>query len=55
MVGFLMEMLHFHYKSYVMEMIKNILKRREESGTYLTHICRHCWSSYIDIDVYVYS
>jgi hypothetical protein len=25
-------------------MIKNILKRREESDTYLTHLCGHCWS-----------
>ena len=33
-------------------LIKNILKRREESDTYLTHICRHCWSrkSSIKID-----
>ena len=23
---------------------ENILKRREESDTYLTHVCRHCWS-----------
>jgi hypothetical protein len=21
-----------------------MLKRREESDTYLTHVCRHCWS-----------
>jgi len=25
-------------------MIKIILKRRKECDTYLTHICRHCWS-----------
>ena len=25
-------------------MIKKILKRREECATYLTHVCRHCWS-----------
>ena len=25
------------------KMVKNILKRREESNTYLTNICRHRW------------
>ena len=23
---------------------KKMLKRREECDTYLTHVCRHCWS-----------
>ena len=33
-------------------MIKNILNRREENDTYLTHLCRHCWSrkSLVKID-----
>ena len=29
---------------YLRVRVKNILKRREESDTYLTHICRHRWS-----------
>ena len=28
---------------------KNLLKRREESDTYLTHVCRHCRSRQITI------
>ena len=28
-------------------LIKNILKGREESNTYLTHVCRHCRSRQI--------
>jgi hypothetical protein len=32
-------------------MIKNILKRREESDTYLTHVCRHRWSGPIRMKV----
>ena len=32
-------------------MIKDILKRREESDTYLTHVCRHRWSRKISMKV----
>ena len=32
-------------------MIKNMLKWREESDTYLTHVCRHCWSRQITMKV----
>ena len=30
-------------------MIKSILKRREESDTYLTHVCTHCWSRLLQL------
>ena len=29
---------------YLQQIVKNILKRKEESDTYLTHVCRHHWS-----------
>jgi len=32
-------------------MIRNILKWREESNTYLTHVCRHCWKRKISMKV----
>ena len=32
-------------------MIKHILKRKEESDTYLTHDCRYRWSRQITIKV----
>ena len=32
-------------------MIKNILKGREESDTYLTHVYRHRWRTQITIKV----
>ena len=32
--------------------IKNILKRREECDTYLTHVCRHRWSRKILMKIY---
>jgi hypothetical protein len=37
--------------SYIQVMIKNILKWREESDTYLTCVCRHCWSRKISLRV----
>ena len=35
-------------------MIENILKRRKESDTYLTNVCRHCWSSQVMMKVDIF-